>query len=459
MLRPLCRSARGLSWPALSWPALSWRGLGLSSRGLGLSSRGFFFFVLLSLGAVSSVRAQEVDLLHAVAADVAVSSAYRGRASQLDALVDGDLETAWNSSSGDLTTSWIEVRLPPTSHVSSIALTVGFTHVTERGLDLFPGNHRVRRVRVSHDATALGEHTLDVASRALQSVPVTGGGGVYRIEIVGTEPGSRSDWREVCVSELRVMGSDPGARAGQRVPRLGVGSLPAPRGTTAPDPAALGREHRQRVAAFEQSWRELERIEDQGRSASAPSETWSEDVAVIARTRRAALLHLADYVAQVDEIEGDALRARARLRVPSEWPSGERAHVLEADLRTVGLAMDVVSRFLDDDAVRCRWARALGGLHLFRAVSYASGDRMFAEMEESDADMEGHASEISATDHDALEDAAMVLEGALAQWSGNTRGVAPRLRRLQLPTRARAATDLSRLLEQLDVAQGTCGWQ
>jgi hypothetical protein len=404
------------------------------------------------------VRAQEVDLLHAVAADVAVSSAYRGRASQLDALVDGDLETAWNSSSGELTTSWIEVRLPPTSHVSSIALTVGFTHVTERGIDLFPGNHRVRRVRVSRDGTALGEHTLDVASRALQRLPVSGGGGVYRLEIVETMPGSRADWREVCVSELRVMGTDPGARPGQRVPRGGIGALPAPRMSTPPDRVAVEAAHRQRVAGFERSWRAVEQIEDGARSASAPDPEWNEQIAELVRTRRSALTQLADYVAQVDEAEGDALRARAATRVPSEWPSGPRADLLEADLRAAGLAMDVVSRFLADDAARCRWARALGGLHLVRAASLASGDRMFAEMEDSDAEMEGRGSDVDEADHDALYDGATVLESAQLEWSRDTRGVAPRLRRLQLPARARAATDLSRVIEQLDVAQGSCGW-
>ena len=156
-------------------------------------------FVGLSLGLASlwlaaPARAQEVDLLHAIGADVAVSTTYRNQRGQADALIDGDLETAWNSRTGELTTSWIEVRLPPTAHVTSLAMTVGFTHVSERGADLFPGNHRVRRVRVLHDGVVATEHALDVSSRALQSVPVSGGGGVYRIEIVETEPGSRSDW-------------------------------------------------------------------------------------------------------------------------------------------------------------------------------------------------------------------------------------------------------------------------
>jgi hypothetical protein len=239
---------------------------------------------LSSLGLARPARAQDVDLLRAVASDLAVSSTYRNQRSQADALIDGDLETAWNSRTGELTTSWIEVRLPASVHVTAIAMTAGFTHVSERGTDLFPGNHRVRRVRVLHDGVLASEHTLDVASRALQSVPVSGAGGVYRIEIVETEPGTRSDWREICVSELRVMGTDPGARPGLRVPRIGVGALPAPRVSTPPDRAAVGREHRQRVAAFERSWIEIERLAESPRVGSAPDESlWPSDMQALVR--------------------------------------------------------------------------------------------------------------------------------------------------------------------------------
>ncbi len=48
-------------------------------------------------------------------------------------------------------------------------------------------------MRILHDGTALGEHTLDVNLRTLQSLPVSGGGRVYRIEILETTPGSRTD--------------------------------------------------------------------------------------------------------------------------------------------------------------------------------------------------------------------------------------------------------------------------
>lgn len=423
--------------------------------------RPFVVLVALSsLGLARPARAQEVDLLHAVAADLAVSSTYRSQRGQADALVDGDLETAWNSRTGELTTSWIEVRLPESVHVSSIAMTAGFTHVTERGTDLFPGNHRVRRVRVLHDGVLAGEHALDVASRGLQSVPVSGGGGVYRIEIVETAPGSRSDWREVCVSELRVMGSDPAARAGQRVPRIGVGTLPAPRVRTAPDRAAVGREHRQRVAAFERSWIEIERLAESPRVGSAPDEEqWPADMQALVRARRTALTALAEFVAPVDELEGDALRARAATRVPLEWPSGDRERVLARDLAVIALAMDRVHVFLDDDAARCRWARSLGLVHLTRASAFARGDAAHEDQDASEAEAMGEDLPRGAGHRiDALYALAEVLRDAEAEWSRNTRGVAPRLRRQSPPERTLAAPDLALVVEQLDVAQRTCGW-
>ena len=422
-------------------------------------------FVGLSLGLASlwlaaPARAQEVDLLHAIGADVAVSTTYRNQRGQADALIDGDLETAWNSRTGELTTSWIEVRLPPTAHVTSLAMTVGFTHVSERGADLFPGNHRVRRVRVLHDGVVATEHALDVSSRALQSVPVSGGGGVYRIEIVETEPGSRSDWREVCVSELRVMGTDPGARPGQRVPRVGIGALPAPQVTTPPDRAAVSRAHRQRVAAFERSWIEIERLAESPRVGSAPDETaWPGDMQELVRARRTALTALADFVAPIDALEGDALRARAATRVPLDWPSGEREELLRRDLEVIALAMERVHAFLADDAARCRWARSLGLVHLTRASAFARGEASHEDQSASEAaDMGERLPRGAGHRIDSLYALGEALRDAETEWSRNTRGVAPRLRRLSPPDGALAAPDLARVVEQLDVAQHTCGW-
>ncbi|MBX7192711.1 MAG: hypothetical protein K1X94_11665 [Sandaracinaceae bacterium] len=414
---------------------------------------------LVAALAPTAAAAQDVDLLHAVGTDLAVSSTYRNQRSQADALIDGDLETAWNSRTGELTTSWIEVRVPATAHVSAIAMTAGFTHQSARA-DLFTGNHRVRRVRVSRDGVVLGEHTLDPQQRGLQSIPVSGPGGVYRVEIVETLPGSRTDWREICISELRVMGTDPGARPGQRIPRVAVGTLPAPRVATPPDRAAVGRAHRQRVAAFERSWISIEQLAESPRVGSAPDEEqWPSDMQELARTRRTALTALADFVTSVDEVEGDALRARAALRVPLEWQSGDRERMLVQDLEAAGHAMDVVSTFLGDDESRCRWARSLGLVYLTRAAAFARGDASLSD--QSASEMEEMGERLPRGEGrriDSLYSLGDTLSDAEREWSRNTRGVAARLHRVTPPAQARAADDLARVMTQVGVCEQRCGW-
>jgi hypothetical protein len=166
----------------------------------------------------------ELELLHAVPSRVAVSSAYRDDATQVGRLVDGDLETAWNSRTGDLVGAWIELELPTDVAVRAIAITPGFTHVTPRA-DLFPGNHRVSRVRIHRDGAVLAEHDLDVERREPIELPVHAGGGRYRIEVLTTVPGTRTDWQETCVSELQVLGTAPLGRAGSSSPVTSVGEL------------------------------------------------------------------------------------------------------------------------------------------------------------------------------------------------------------------------------------------
>lgn len=84
-----------------------------------------------------------VDLLQSVATDVAVSSVYRDETAQVGRLADGDLESAWNSRTGDLVGAWIDVRLPATAAVTSIAMTAGFTRRTDSG-DLYTEGERRR---------------------------------------------------------------------------------------------------------------------------------------------------------------------------------------------------------------------------------------------------------------------------------------------------------------------------
>lgn len=146
-----------------------------------------------------------VDLLQAVPTVVAVSSSVKGTSDKPEFLVDGDVETAWNSRSGDLH-GWVAIRLPRTVQVTAIKLTAGYPKVKPKG-DLFVMNQRVRKVRVLRDNQPVGEYTLDPEQRGLQTLPVRVAGGDLRIEVLETLPGTKPSWRELCISELQVLGT------------------------------------------------------------------------------------------------------------------------------------------------------------------------------------------------------------------------------------------------------------
>ncbi len=178
----------------------------------------------------ASAPAAPVDLLRVTESTVTVSSAVDNANDRPDRLVDGDLATAWSSRTGEMERTWIEVRLPDDVRVSHLELTAGYTRQTERQ-DLFTGNVRIRRVRVSRAGQSLGEFDLDPEQRGLQRVNA-GAGGVWRIETLGLVPGTRATWREVTVSELRVMGTPGAARrsAAQALTVLIAGAAPAAAG-------------------------------------------------------------------------------------------------------------------------------------------------------------------------------------------------------------------------------------
>lgn len=172
-----------------------------------------------------------VDLLRVTEAAVTVSSAVANANDRPEKLVDGDLTTAWSSRTGEMEQTWIEVRLPDDARVHHLELTAGYTHQTARH-DLFTGNVRIRRVRVTRGGQPVGEYDLDPEQRTLQTVPAAGGGGVWRIETIGLVPGTRAAWREVTVSELRVMGT-PGTarRSTEQAPTVQIaGAAPAAAG-------------------------------------------------------------------------------------------------------------------------------------------------------------------------------------------------------------------------------------
>jgi hypothetical protein len=152
--------------------------------------------------------AGEIELLHNVNAQVAVSSQVDNYRIHSEHLLDGDTGTAWNSKTGDLVGSWIAFRLPAEVEVASVKLIVGHTGSGPEG-DYFTLNHRIKRVRVTRDGAALGEFTLDPDQRGLQTIAIKQPGGEYRIEVLETVPGTNPRWREMCVAELEVWGTLP----------------------------------------------------------------------------------------------------------------------------------------------------------------------------------------------------------------------------------------------------------
>ena len=401
----------------------------------------------------------ELDLLHAVRSDLAASSAYRNQSSQVAALIDGDLETAWNSRTGELVGAAIEVRLPADVQVNAIALTAGFTHM-QRDTDLFTGNHRVVHIRVLHDGTEVGSFPLDVNVRTLQRLPLQGTGGVYRIEVTEVLAGTRDTWRETCISELQILGMAPNAMPGTRIPHLTIGALPAAAVVTPPSREAVARAHRQRVAAIERQWLELEQIANGGREGSAPDEDWDMGANDLDRARRAVLEQTATFVAPIDEVQADALRILALRALTHSWPDWQHLPLLRDELVALGRAMDAVSTWLNDDEARCRWARALGHLHLARARSMTRAEREHTELDDSMHELDGTRPAPGAGQRiNSLWSAAETLDEIEFEWSRNTRGMAARVMRLHLPEGARANPELDIVRAQIEVAQRTCGWQ
>lgn len=164
------------------------------------------------------------NLLALVPSRVAVSSTVVNPHDFPEHLIDGKADTAWNSKTGDLH-GWIAFRVPKDAQVEAIQLTAGFDK-KKGNVDLFTSNHRITKVAISRDGQKLKEASLDPAKRGLQTIAVDGPGGDYRIDVVETLPGSRKEWKELTVSELKVLGR-PGKerRHGDEALRVAMGSL------------------------------------------------------------------------------------------------------------------------------------------------------------------------------------------------------------------------------------------
>lgn len=169
------------------------------------------------------------DLLHLTAARLAVSSKVDNPRDYAEHIADGRFDTAWNGKTGDLVGAWFGFRVPVDARVRVIELTVGYVATSKKGEDLFRMNHRISRVRINRNGSELFERTLDPDSRELQRISLDEHGGDFRIEVLDVKPGTRREWRELAISELRVFGIAGGAKRDvATTPRAYVGSFDGP---------------------------------------------------------------------------------------------------------------------------------------------------------------------------------------------------------------------------------------
>lgn len=178
------------------------------------------------------VPRQEIELLHNARTVLGVSSSSNSQKLSPRSMVDRDFETAWNSQTGDLIGAQISLEVPAAAHVNTLKLTVGFTGSNKKG-DLFVRNHRLRKIALARNGLRIGEFGLDPENRGFQTIPVNRDGGKYTIEVLETLPGSKANWREVCVSEIEVWGFlPPNERPSNQLPQI-IGASEAK--TTAPE--------------------------------------------------------------------------------------------------------------------------------------------------------------------------------------------------------------------------------
>ena len=174
-----------------------------------------------------------IELTRSVPVRITVSSQVNNPKILPAHLVDGDLNTAWNSATGDLVGAWIDVS-PAAGTLAELRLTVGHTGHSAKGEDYFTMNPRIKRVHVEEGTRTLGVFPLDVTSRALQTIKVRASGTV-RIVVDEIVSGSKAGWREICISELEAWGAPPSegwiAPTTPLVPTIDVYQPP-------PDPAA-----------------------------------------------------------------------------------------------------------------------------------------------------------------------------------------------------------------------------
>jgi len=421
-------------------------------RAYGRTVFGMVSLLAWSLARPAAQAQEPVDLLHAVGTELAVSTVYRNQRTQAERLVDGDAATVWNSATGDLVGAWIEVRLPADATVSAISLIPGFPGMSGNR-DLSRGNHRVAAIRVLREGVEVGRFPVAHERPEFVTIPVRGAGGVWRIELAELRPGLRTDWREVCIAELRMLGRAPAMSPGMRLPRVAVGALPAPRVPAAVDPVALERSFRRELGALVPAWRALQDDYFSFLQNTGEPMPDAETVRAVERTRASILRRIVALVEPIDPARADAVRMAGMTRLAGESWRWEPAVL--ADLAAISAALDVVAARLGTDDARCRASRTLAELRLQRVAGFAGAAAYFDEIDafEAGGAEEGRGgSAARSSDRARLRGAPHARRGVAAQRPWGHHAAAPprgarrsaRRRRLARPRRvvARRAIEL-----------------
>lgn len=179
--------------------------------------------VAIDAGTAVDAGVARVELLHQYLAKVEVSSRVMNKTIKPEHLVDRDLDTAWNSRTGKLAGTWLDVLVFGTA-IDEVRLTVGHTGKGPKGEDYFAMNPRITKLSVLDGDEVITTATLDPDNRALQAVklprPATG---TVRLRVDEVVMGTKKQWKEVCISELEAWGLPPAdAKPTARVPIVSV---------------------------------------------------------------------------------------------------------------------------------------------------------------------------------------------------------------------------------------------
>ena len=167
--------------------------------------------------------AAHVELLHQYLAKVEVSSHVMNKTIKPEHLVDRDFNTAWNSRTGKLAGTWLDVLVFGTA-IDEVRLTVGHTGKGPKGEDYFVMNPRITKLSVLDGDAVITTATLDPENRALQAIKLPRRArGTVRLRVDEVVMGTKKSWKEVCISELEAWGAPPAdAKPTARVPIVSV---------------------------------------------------------------------------------------------------------------------------------------------------------------------------------------------------------------------------------------------